>query len=103
MKKVLQILLLIITIISLALIIKSAIEPANIALIKDKNRIENIINKKYSSYIIKNLELNYVDWSSTVTSADENHKATEAKVILQNESEQITIYLKKVFLKLFLC
>lgn len=77
------------------LIINKIMEPAKITLIKDKETIKSIINKKYPMYEIKDLELNYVDLFSTVTDADENHKATVATVIIENESEQITIYFRK--------
>ena len=64
----------------------------------DKDRITKIINKKYASYEIKEIKLEYVDWSSTISDAEQdNHKATQATVIIANEDEQMTIKFKKRF------
>ena len=64
----------------------------------DRDKITKIINKKYNSYEIKNISLEYVDWSSTVNDAEEDgHKATQATVVIANEKEQMTIRLNKVF------
>lgn len=68
------------------------------SLIVDRKAIVNLINKKYSSYEIKDLQLEYVDWSSTVKSANESHSATRAIAIIENETEQRTLNLKKIFL-----
>lgn len=98
-KKLLLTLFIIIAIISIFLIINKIMESGNVALIKDKETIIKIINKQYPLYEIKDLKLNYIDWSSTVTNADENHKATKAIVIIENENEEITVYLEKRWFK----
>lgn len=70
---------------------------SNTSLSKDREAVLKIINKKYYSYEVKDLQLEYVDWSSTVRSADENHNATRATAIIENEEEQITLHFKKTF------
>ena len=64
----------------------------------DRDKITKIINKKYNLYEIKDISLEYIDWSSTVSDAEaKGHKATQATVIIANEEEQMTIRLKKTF------
>lgn len=70
---------------------------SNTSLSKDREAVLKIINKKYYSYEVKDLQLEYVGWSSTVSSADENHNATRATAIIENEEEQITLHFKKTF------
>jgi len=78
-------------------IIKKVIEPPNIALINDEKNIRQIIMKKYPTYEIIYVDLSYSDWSSSLRDADEEHKATSATVIIENELEQRTIHLNKYF------
>ena len=64
----------------------------------DRHKITKIINKKYNMYEIKDIKLEYVDWSSSVRDAEKyNHKATEATAIIANKEDQITIRFKKQF------
>lgn len=64
----------------------------------DRDKITKIINKKYNLYEIKNIKLEYIDWSSTVSDAEKKgHNPTQATVIIANEEEQMTIRLKKIF------
>lgn len=64
----------------------------------DRDKITKIINIKYNLYEIKDIKLEYVDWSSTVRDAEEyGHKATRATAIIENEEEQITIRFEKQF------
>ena len=62
---------------------------------KHRQTITNIITKKYPTYDIKHLRLEYVNWSSTVDDADDLNEATKATVIIKNSKEQRTIHLNK--------
>jgi hypothetical protein len=63
----------------------------------DKTRITNMIKIKYTNYKIKDLKLEYVDFYSTVSEANEYHKATEATVIIENDVEERTLHFRKRF------
>lgn len=96
-KKLLVISLIIISTLIALLVVKEIIEPPKVSLVKDRNRIEKIINKKYDSYTIVDLELNYVDLFSSVREANNYNRATEATVIIANDNEQRTLHLDKNF------
>ncbi len=96
-EKMLFVLFIIAAIAILVVFIKNSIEPASVTLIKDEEKIKEMINQKYPDYSISELELNYVDWSSTVREANGDHKATEAMAIIENENEERTIHLRKKF------
>ena len=59
--------------------------------------ITGVVSKAYPDYEIKNVELFYVDFYSTIRPADDEHKPTEATVTIQKDDEVRTIYLKKEF------
>lgn len=86
-----------ISVVILLIIIVSILISSNTSLSKDREAVIKIINKKYYSYEVKDLQLEYVDWSSTVRSADGYHNATSATAIIENEEEQITLHFKKTF------
>ncbi len=100
MKKSLKMLVIIFILLLMCLLIMNIFETVDKSLAKDKKRIEKIINNKYPYYEIENLELQYVDWSSTVQTIEPyyRHKATRASVIIKNENEQRSLYLKKELL-----
>ena len=58
---------------------------------KSRERIMRIIRKKYPSYQIISLTPEYADWSSTIKTADDEHKATRATAVIKNEEEQRTL------------
>lgn len=62
---------------------------------EDCKLIMNIIDKKYSSYNVEDLRLEYVDLSSTVRIADDSNRATRATAIVANEDEELTLRFKK--------
>lgn len=91
-------------IISLLIIIASILIFPNFlktSLSQDRESVTNIINKEYSSYEIKDLQLEYVDFYSTIRTADENHSATRATAIIENEEEQITLHFKKNYFNIW--
>lgn len=62
-----------------------------------RDKISKIINKKYGSYEIESLELEYVDWSSTVREAEEGDRPTSATVLIKNNEEQRKLHFEKEF------
>ncbi len=72
-------------------------ESADEANARHRVTIENIVKKKYPTYQIVDIKLEYVDWSSTVSEADHFNKATKAEVVIKNSGEQRTIRLLKRF------
>ncbi len=85
----------IISLLILFVIIILILIPSNTSLSEDREAITNIVNKKYHSYEVKDLQLEYVDWYSSVRIADEDNSATRATAIIENEEEQITLYFEK--------
>lgn len=63
-----------------------------------RDKINKIINKKYESYEVESLELEYVDWSSTVREAEEGDRPTSATVLIRNNEEQRKLHFEKKFL-----
>lgn len=61
----------------------------------ERDKICEIINKEYESYEVESLELEYVDWSSTVQTAEEGDRPTEATVIIKNDEEQRELHFDK--------
>ena len=98
-RKVIMISILILFVI-IALILIS-LNSSNTSLSEVRESVTKIINKEYSSYEIKDLQLEYVDWYSTVRTADEYHSATRATAIIENEEEQITLHFKKNFFNIW--
>lgn len=88
-------LLILFTIIILILVL--ILISSNTSLSEEREAIINIINKEYYSYEIKDIQLEYIDFYSTVRSADEYHNATSATAIIENEEEQIILHFKKTF------
>ena len=63
-----------------------------------RDKIIGIINKKYDSYEIESLELEYVDWSSTVREAEDGDIPTRATVFIKNDEEERMLYFETDFL-----
>lgn len=61
----------------------------------NRDKIINIIDRKYDSYEIESLELEYVDWSSTVSTAEEGDIPTRATVVIKNEEEERELHFEK--------
>ena len=60
--------------------------------------IENNIKRTYPNHTITDLRLEYTDWSSTLSEAKDDDKATRAEVIIENNNESRTLrYEKKLF------
>ena len=95
-RKIITISLLILFVIIVLILISS-----NTSLSEDYEAIIKIINKKYYSYEVKDLQLEYVDFFSTVSIADEDHRATRATAIIENEDEQITLHFKKNYFNIW--
>lgn len=73
--------------------------PPSVTLIIDKYSIRGYFKSHYPSYKINDIELSYYSWFwSGYYNADDYHKATNAKVIIQNEREQRTVLFKKFLL-----
>ena len=95
-KIILTVLLSIIGIIAiLSVTVFPVVKSLTTTLSENREALINVINEKYNDYEIKDLELSYVDWSSSIREADESHIPTEATAIIENENEQLTIRLEK--------
>lgn len=73
----------------------------NGSLKRDEKYITKLINKKYREYSIDSLELQYVDFFSSVRAANDNyfpHRATEAEVFISNSDEKIKLKFYKKLL-----
>ena len=73
----------------------------NGSLKRDEEYITKLINKKYPEYSIDSLELQYVDFFSSVRAANDNyfpHRATEAEVFISNRDEKIKLQFYKKLL-----
>ena len=73
----------------------------NGSLKRDEKYITKLINKKYPEYSIDSLELQYVDFFSSVRAANDNyfpHRATEAEVFISNRDEKIKLNFYKKLL-----
>jgi len=79
------------------IIIFSILISSNTSLKNEQKKIINIINKKYRSYEIIDIELTYTDFFSTIDIADESHPATSATAIIENDKEQLTLKFEKTF------
>ena len=88
-------LIIVFTILLIAIVVLYILSDKSLS--KDRARVEKVINSKYSSYKIKDIKLEYVDWSATIKEADENNRATMSTVIVENEQEQETIHLERTF------
>ncbi len=75
----------------------SVVKFLNVTLEQDKVAIKDVINSEYTSYEIKNIELLYADWSSTIREADKDHKSTLANASVMNGDDQMTIQFRKQF------
>lgn len=73
------------------ILLNSHISSTDIA----RKRVENIIRRDYPSYHIDSLEMQYVDFFSSVREADYDDKPTLATVVISNRDEQRTIHFEK--------
>ena len=72
--------------------------PAKLANGMAISAIENNIKRTYPNHTITDLKLEYTDWSSTLSEAKDDDKATRAEVIIENDDESRTLrYEKKLF------
>lgn len=62
-----------------------------------EDKVTKIINKEYADYEIESLELEYVDWSSTITNAEEGDIPTKATVVIKNDVEERVLHFEKEF------
>ncbi len=93
----------IITAIILGLIIvfavaKITVESVGISIPSSRVAVERIIKRAYPDYEIVNLDLQYVDFYSTIRKADEFNNATMAEAVVRNNEEQRTLKFKKILL-----
>ena len=64
---------------------------------KSRKRVIRKIRRKYPDYEIAEVIMQYSDWSSTIRTANEDHKATSAEVVIKNGDRQRTIHLERRF------
>ena len=60
-----------------------------------RKKVTRIIRRKYPSYEIIDLLMEYADWSSTICTADEEHRATSAVAVIRSDTEQRTLHLRR--------
>ena len=64
-----------------------------------RKKVTRIIRRKYPSYEITDLIMEYADWSSTICTADEDHRATSAVAVIRSDTEQRTLHLHRSFFR----
>ena len=62
-----------------------------------RKRVTKMIRRKYPAYQIVNLRMQYADWSSTIKEANNSHRATSAKAVIENHEEQRTLHFRSHF------
>ena len=65
---------------------------------KSRRKVLKKLHRKYPDYHVADLDMRYTDWSSTVRTADEDHKATSAAAVIEKDDRQRTIHLQRGFL-----
>lgn len=61
-----------------------------------RKRVTAILRGKYPGYEIVSLDMEYVDFFSTVREADDDDKATMATAVIRNDDEQRTLHFDRL-------